>query len=83
MKTAISLPDPDFDRFDRVAKRFGMTRSEFYRVAGQKLADELEGGGEAELTRPANAALADAGQSSDTAPFLAESERIARTGTEW
>ena len=83
MKTAISLPDPDFDRFDRVAKRFGMTRSEFYRVAGQKLADELEGGGQAELTRLANAALADAGGTAEPDPFLAESERIARTGTEW
>jgi metal-responsive CopG/Arc/MetJ family transcriptional regulator len=83
VKTAISLPDPDFDRFDRVAKRFGMTRSEFYRVAEQKLADELEGGGEAELTRLADAALADAGHPAAADPFLAESERIARTGTEW
>ncbi|OUE23155.1 hypothetical protein [Clavibacter michiganensis] len=51
MKTATSLPDRDSDRFDRVAKRFGMTRSESHRVAGQKLADEREGGGEAEARR--------------------------------
>jgi len=83
METAISLPDPDFDRLDRVAKRYGITRSEFYRVAGQKLADELEGGGQAELSRLADAALADAGPPAGTDPFLAESERIARTCTPW
>jgi len=81
--TAGSLPAPDSDSFDRVAKRFGMTRSEFYRVAGQKPADELEGGGQAELSRLADAALADAGPPAGTDPFLAESERIARTCTPW
>ncbi|MBF4617505.1 CopG family transcriptional regulator [Clavibacter sp. VKM Ac-2873] len=83
MKTAISVPDSDFERFDRVATRFGMTRSEFYRVAGQKLADELEGAGKAELTRLADAAIAEVGQPSAGGEFLRESERIARTGSEW
>jgi metal-responsive CopG/Arc/MetJ family transcriptional regulator len=43
MKTAISVPDNDFERFERVAARNGMNRSEFFRLAGQRLADELEG----------------------------------------
>ena len=47
MKTAISIPNGDFERFERVAARHGMNRSEFYRLAGSRLAEELEG--EAEL----------------------------------
>lgn len=81
MKTAISLPDADFERFERVANRHGMNRSEFYRLAGQKLADELEG--EAELTRVANAALARAGQPDGDELFVRESERLLREGTDW
>jgi hypothetical protein len=83
MKTAISVPDADFERFDRIAKRHGMTRSEFYRTAGRMLADELEGAGEAELTRLADAAIAEVGQPVADAGFLRESERIARTGSGW
>ncbi|WP_206443303.1 hypothetical protein [Candidatus Protofrankia californiensis] len=81
MKTAISIPDGDFERFERVAARHGMNRSEFYRLAGKRLADELEG--EAELTRLANAVLARVGQPSGDGLFLRESERVLREGTEW
>jgi metal-responsive CopG/Arc/MetJ family transcriptional regulator len=81
MKTAISIPDGDFDRFERIAARHGMNRSEFYRIAGRRLADELEGA--AELTAMANAVIARVGQPSADSPFLGESERIAREGSEW
>lgn len=81
MKTAISLPDPDFERFERVASRHGLNRSEFYRLAGQKLADELEG--ESELTKIANAVLGRAGQSNEDELFVRESERLLREGTNW
>lgn len=81
MKTAISVPDGDFDRFERVAARHGMNRSEFYRRAGQKLADELEGA--AELTAVANAVIARLGQPSGDGLFLRESERTSLQGTEW
>ncbi|KLL10531.1 CopG family transcriptional regulator [Protofrankia coriariae] len=81
MKTAISVPDGDFERFERVAARHGMNRSEFYRLAAQRLADELEG--EAELTRLANAVLARTGQPSGDGLFLRESERVLREGTDW
>jgi len=81
MKTAISLPDVDFERFERVAARNGMNRSEFYRQAGRRLADELEG--TSELTRLANAAIARAGQPADDGAFREASERSMLEQTEW
>ena len=35
MKTAISLPDPVFDAAERLSKKRGMSRSEFYATAIQ------------------------------------------------
>ncbi|MFI9488847.1 CopG family transcriptional regulator [Promicromonospora sp. NPDC052451] len=81
MKTAISVPDRDFHRFERVASRHGMNRSEFYRRAAEHLADQLEG--TSELTRLANAALAAAGQPAEDGLFLAESERRMTPDEEW
>lgn len=81
MKTAISVPDGEFDRFERVAARHGMNRSEFFRLAGRRLADELEG--ESELTAVANAVMSRVGQPSGDGTFLRESERVLREGTEW
>jgi metal-responsive CopG/Arc/MetJ family transcriptional regulator len=81
VKTAISVPDAEFERFERVAARHGMKRSEFYRLAGQKLADELEG--EAELTALANAVIARVGQPAGDGMFLRESERIGLESTDW
>lgn len=81
MKTAISIPDGDFARFERIAARHGMNRSEFYRLAGRRLAEELEG--ESELTAMANAVIARVGQPFADSPFLAESERAVREGSEW
>jgi len=79
MKTAISVPDGDFERFERTARKHGMNRSEFYRLAAQKLADELEG--ESELTAIANDVIERVGQPAE-AEFLRESHRAIR-GTEW
>lgn len=81
MKTAISVPNSDFERFERVAGKHGMNRSEFYRLAAQRLADELEG--TSELTAIANAVLARTGQPSEDETFLHESERLIRDSTEW
>ena len=80
MKTAISIPDGDFERFERVAARHGMNRSEFFRRAGRRLADELEG--EAELTALANSVIERVGEPSSDSPFLPESQRIILEGTE-
>ena len=81
MKTAISIPDRDFERFERVAGRLGMNRSEFFRLAASRLVEELEG--EAELTAQANAVIKRVGQPSADSPFLRESERTVLEGSEW
>ena len=81
MKTAISVPDKDFERFERVASRNGMSRSEFYRRAGAKLADELECS--SSLTTIADEVLGRVGQPSGDGLFLKESQRIISTGSEW
>lgn len=81
MKTAISLPDPDFERFERVAQRHGMNRSEFYRLAAQRFADEIEG--QHELTALAEAAIARAGQPSREALPRNQDGRQILENTEW
>jgi hypothetical protein len=81
MKTAISVPDAEFERFERVAARHGMNRSEFFRLAGRRLADDLEG--EAELTAVANAVMARVGQPAGDGVFLRESGRNLHDGAEW
>lgn len=79
MKTAISLPDDEFERFERVAERHGLTRSAFYRAAGLRYADQLEGA--SDLTRIANDVLAAA--TAIDPEFQRESERIIREGSAW
>jgi metal-responsive CopG/Arc/MetJ family transcriptional regulator len=81
MRTAISLPDGDFARFERVAARNGMNRSEFYRRAADKLARELEG--ESDLTDLANAVIARVGQPAADGAFLRASEDTVLRGSEW
>lgn len=80
MKTAISIPNHDFERFERIAAREGMNRSEFYRRAAQRYADEIEGG--SQLTAIANETIDSAGQPVD-ALFLDEAARVTRHGVEW
>jgi metal-responsive CopG/Arc/MetJ family transcriptional regulator len=75
MKTAISVPDSTAARVDQSAARHGMTRSEFYRTAAERYADELD---QEDITRRIDAALADAGQPSEsTAAFREAAARIA------
>ncbi|WP_062521019.1 CopG family transcriptional regulator [Demequina silvatica] len=81
MKTAISLPDGDFERFERVAARHGMSRSEFYRIAAGRLADELEG--ESQLTAVADSVLEREGLAALVAPLLQESQRVILEGSDW
>lgn len=80
MKTAISVPNGEFNRYERVAARHGMNRSEFYSRAARRYADELEGG--SDLTIRANEALAAAGQPTDEL-FLRESERLIQNENTW
>lgn len=81
MKTAISLPDADFERFERIAARHGLNRSEFYRLAGQRFANELED--ETEMTTLADAVMARAGQPSGDGAFLRASEAVQAPDDAW
>jgi len=81
MKTAISVPDDDFARFERVAARHGMNRSEFYRLAGSRFADELEGA--SDLTRIADDVLARASADPHDEVFVRANEERLRRGAEW
>ena len=42
MKTAISVPDPTFERAARRASALGMSRSEFFARAAERYLDELD-----------------------------------------
>ena len=70
MKTAISVPDDTFARVERLAKRLGLSRSEFFARADAHWADELES---SDLTAAINNAL-DAG-GDDDAEFVLEAAR--------
>jgi predicted DNA-binding protein len=82
MKTAISLPDQAAERFDRVAQRHGMTRSEFYRRAAEHYADELA---DAELTVQIDAAIDAVGQPDVESAELrrAANARLIEASEEW
>lgn len=67
-------------RTDRRAPR-DEPRSEFYRLAGQKLADELEG--EAELDRDGQRRDRPRRPAHGDAVFLNESQRLMRENAEW
>lgn len=81
MKTAISLPDHDFERFEQAAADQGISRSEFYRRAANKYVSSL--GKNRSLTRLADAALEESGQPSTDSLFLAASEEIMTDGASW
>jgi len=80
MKTAISLPDEDFERFEAIAARNGMSRSEFYRRAAARFAEELDE--TSRLTAIADAAIDRAGQPVDEV-FLQAVQRTWEKEAEW
>lgn len=82
MKTAISLPDHTAERFDRIAQKHGMTRSEFYRRAAEHYADELAG---ADLTAQLDAAIDAVGQPGEESAELrrAANSRLADGSEDW
>ena len=79
MKTAISIPDSDFERFEHLAARERLNRSEFYRQAAARWADQLEG--VSELTLIANSVIEQHGQPIDAA-FAETSAARVFAGTE-
>lgn len=82
MKTAISLPDHAAERFDRIAARYGMTRSEFYRRAAERYADELADAG---LTAQIDDAIEAVGQPGEDSAKLRRTAnaRLVDVSDEW
>lgn len=82
MKTAISLPDDAAERFDRVADQHGMSRSEFYRRAAERYADELT---DVDLTAQIDGAIDAVGQPGEGGAELrrAANARLFDGADEW
>lgn len=82
MKTAISLPDHAAKRFDHLAQKHGMTRSEFYRRAAEHYAHMLA---DEDLTRQIDAAIDAIGQPGDETTGLrrAANARLVDVSDEW
>lgn len=82
MKTAISLPDHAAQRFDRIAQKHGMTRSEFYRRAAERYAHELA---DADLTTQIDEAIDAVGQPGEESAELrrAANVRLLDESDEW
>ena len=81
MKTAISVPDETYDRAERVAKKHGMNRSQFYSTAADRYADELES---TELTAAIDAVV-DAATTDESTRFAVNAGRrsLERADDEW
>jgi metal-responsive CopG/Arc/MetJ family transcriptional regulator len=82
MKTAISLPDHAAERFDRIAKKHGMTRSEFYRRAAEQYAGELA---DADLTAQIDDAIDAVGQPGEESTELRRTAnaQLVEASDEW
>jgi predicted transcriptional regulator len=79
MKTAISLPDDLFAAADRLARRFGLSRSQLYQKA---LADFLARHDDDDLTARLDAALENAG-AVGVDPVLAAIQRAGLAQEDW
>lgn len=79
MKTAISLPDPLFQRAEALADSLGKSRSELYRDA---LTEYLERHDPEEVTEALEAALDELGEP-ETDPFVREAGARILRNTEW
>ncbi|MBI2378442.1 MAG: hypothetical protein HYV07_30870 [Deltaproteobacteria bacterium] len=78
MKTAISLPDDVFRAAERVAKRKGLSRSEFYTRAIRALVKEED---EASITEQLNKVYRDSDSNLD--PVLAKLQSQALEREKW
>lgn len=76
MKTAISVPDEIYGRVERVAKKHGLNRSQFYATAADRYADELES---ADITAAIDAVV-DATNADESTQFATSAGRRLLTG---
>lgn len=78
MKTAISLPDPLFEAADALATRLGITRSELFRRAMERLLRDHD---EEQITEALNRVYAN--ESSTLDPVLAKMQTASLERDEW
>jgi metal-responsive CopG/Arc/MetJ family transcriptional regulator len=79
MKTAISLPEEVFAQLDEAARRAGMNRSEFFRVAGLRFAADLAA---ADVTASIDAYIEATGDDGSDDAWLHHSRRTLAAATE-
>jgi predicted DNA-binding protein len=79
MKTAISIPNELFEAAEQVAKRLGVSRSEFYQRA---LAEYLEGQNDATITELLDR-LHGTGFTGDMDPGLEAMQRASIVREDW
>lgn len=80
MKTAISLPDETYDQATALAKKLGMSRSEFFARAAEKYATELSA---SSLTAHINQALESASNDDSAAAAATAGRRRLAAGDDW
>ncbi len=82
MKTAISIPDPTFERATHKAQALGMSRSEFFTRAATRYLDELDA---ASVTDQIDHTLAtlDGDDESTRAAISAGRRRLAGQDDDW
>jgi Ribbon-helix-helix protein, copG family len=80
MKTAISVPDETYDQATELAKRYGMSRSEFFSRAARKYAAELSA---ATLTAHIDQALEASGGDESTRAAVAAGRRRLDAEDDW
>lgn len=78
MKTAISLPDPLFEAADALATRLGITRSELFRRAMERLLSDYN---EEQITDALNRVYGN--ESSTLDPMLARMQAASLEREEW
>jgi len=78
MKTAVSVPDPLFQRAERTAKRLGISRSELYARALNDFLANVDG---AEIKASYDRAFA--GEQAQEREFGREAARQALLGVKW
>lgn len=78
MKTAISLPDPLYEAADALAGRLGITRSELFRRALERLLSDYD---DEQITDALNRVYA--GESSALDPTLVRMQAATLSREEW
>lgn len=78
MKTAISLPDPLYEAADALAGRLGITRSELFRRALERLLSDYD---DEQITDALNRVYA--GESSALDPTLVRMQAASLSREEW